>query len=136
MNIDEDMVKNPSHYKLDCGLECKDVAGLFTYNVGNAIKYAWRAGKKDDLIQDLKKCMEYIDYGKSKNDFDKCQKLLVLATDEEIQALEKLGDLYLNKKLVDTYPRQWEIVNWLQNLEPDLALNILVDVVKDLEKNV
>jgi len=28
---------------------------------GNAIKYIWRAGEKDDEIQDLKKARWYID---------------------------------------------------------------------------
>lgn len=32
-----------------------------TFNVGNAMKYLWRAGLKDDEAQDLEKARWYID---------------------------------------------------------------------------
>lgn len=51
---------NPQHYKSQSGVECIDVAEVYPYNIANAIKYAWRAGRKDDLLQDLKKCEWYI----------------------------------------------------------------------------
>ena len=51
---------NPNHYKTQSGVECIDVAELFPYSLGNAIKYAWRAGKKDNLKQDLEKCEWYL----------------------------------------------------------------------------
>ena len=51
---------NPNHYKSASGVECIDVAELFPYALGNAIKYAWRAGKKDNLKQDLEKCEWYL----------------------------------------------------------------------------
>lgn len=51
---------NPNHYKTNSGVECIDVAELFPYALGNAIKYAWRAGKKDNLKQDLEKCEWYL----------------------------------------------------------------------------
>lgn len=47
---------NPNHYKTESGVECADIADLFPFSTGSAIKYAWRAGKKDNLIQDLEKC--------------------------------------------------------------------------------
>lgn len=51
---------NPNHYKTQSGVECIEVASLFPYSLGNAIKYAWRAGRKDNLKQDLKKCEWYL----------------------------------------------------------------------------
>lgn len=51
---------NPIHYKTQSGVECIDVAELFPYSLGNAVKYAWRAGKKDNLKQDLEKCEWYL----------------------------------------------------------------------------
>lgn len=51
---------NPNHYKTESGVDCIDIAELFPYSLGNAIKYAWRAGKKDNLEQDLKKCEWYL----------------------------------------------------------------------------
>ena len=51
---------NPNHYKTGGGVSCIDIAELFPYSLGNAIKYAWRAGKKDNLKQDLEKCEWYL----------------------------------------------------------------------------
>ena len=51
---------NPNHYKTESGVQAIDIAELFPYSLGNAIKYAWRAGKKDDLKQDLEKCEWYL----------------------------------------------------------------------------
>lgn len=51
---------NPNHYKTQSGVQAIDIAELFPYALGNAIKYAWRAGKKDNLKQDLEKCEWYL----------------------------------------------------------------------------
>lgn len=54
---------NPKHYnRLDP--EPKDVIrkwGL-NFNMGNAVKYVARAGYKDDIVQDLKKAQEYLQF--------------------------------------------------------------------------
>ena len=51
---------NPNHYKTQSGIECIDVAEHLGYCLGNALKYAWRAGQKDNIVQDLSKCEWYI----------------------------------------------------------------------------
>lgn len=57
-----DLVDHPAHYKAADGLEVIDVIEAFALNfrLGNAIKYVLRAGKKDAIIQDLKKSIWYI----------------------------------------------------------------------------
>ena len=39
-------IRHQEYYKTKSGLECIDVAQDFDFNLGNAIKYIWRAGKK------------------------------------------------------------------------------------------
>lgn len=57
-----DAVNHPKHYNAHpSGIECIDVVRHFCFNVGNAIKYLWRAGLKGDAIEDLKKARWYID---------------------------------------------------------------------------
>lgn len=76
-----DAVNHPSHYTSHpSGVECITVTEHMTFNVGNAIKYLWRAGLKAVLgatgfgpdallplktlekhIEDLKKARWYID---------------------------------------------------------------------------
>lgn len=63
-------VIHPAHYNEErvkckgCGrpVECIDVVEQFNFNVGNAIKYPWRAHLKDPAneIQDLEKAREYL----------------------------------------------------------------------------
>ena len=57
-------VKHPDHYTAGRKFEPKDVIrdwGL-NFNLGSAVKYIARAGRKDDIIQDLSKAKEYIDF--------------------------------------------------------------------------
>ena len=59
-----DNVKHPSHYVEGRKFEPKDVIrdwGL-NFNVGSAVKYLSRAGRKDDIVQDLKKAQEFIQF--------------------------------------------------------------------------
>ncbi len=56
-----DMVNHPPHYKQHpSGVECVDITEHMNFCVGNAIKYAWRAGLKGDAIEDLKKAVWYL----------------------------------------------------------------------------
>lgn len=62
-----DNVDHPSHYN-HIGVECIDVAEHYNFCIGNAIKYLWRAGLKEDSslelgekeIEDCKKAIWYI----------------------------------------------------------------------------
>lgn len=65
----EDRVNSPSHYlKHPSGVECITIAEPYNFCVGNAIKYLWRAGLKQDAdktpldkeIEDCKKAVWYI----------------------------------------------------------------------------
>lgn len=60
-----DIVKRPSHYQGENGMQAIDVIESFglNYNLGNAEKYILRAGKKDgnSKVQDLRKALFYIE---------------------------------------------------------------------------
>ncbi len=56
-----DLVNHPSHYKSHpSGVECIDITEHMGFNLGNALKYIWRADLKDNAIQDLEKAAWYI----------------------------------------------------------------------------
>lgn len=60
----EDVVNHPKHYTSHpSGVECITITEHYNFNVGNAIKYLWRAGLKgvDTNVQDLQKAKWYID---------------------------------------------------------------------------
>lgn len=57
-----DPINNPKHYTgHPSGAECIEIAEWFPFNLGNAIKYIWRAGIKGDRLEDLKKARWYVD---------------------------------------------------------------------------
>ena len=56
-------VEHPSHYNMHpAGIECIDVVEEFSFNLGNAIKYLWRAGLKMNATtdEDLRKAAWYV----------------------------------------------------------------------------
>lgn len=56
-----DQVYNPKHYTSHpSGVECITIAEHMSFNVGNALKYLWRAGNKHNEIEDLEKAKWYI----------------------------------------------------------------------------
>ncbi len=56
-------IDSPAHYTWHpLGHELTDIAGHFTFCLGNVLKYVWRAGRKaPDAIEDLKKARWYLD---------------------------------------------------------------------------
>jgi hypothetical protein len=58
-----DPVNNPPHYTSDpSGIECIEITRHRNFNIGNAIKYLWRSGLKNEQtqIEDLEKAIFYI----------------------------------------------------------------------------
>jgi hypothetical protein len=56
-----DPVNNPSHYTSHpSGIEAIQVTRHMNFNLGNAMKYIWRAGLKGAVIQDLQKAIFYL----------------------------------------------------------------------------
>ena len=66
---EHDAVNHPHHYTSHpSGVECIQITRHYCFAIGNAIKYLWRAGLKQDVgtppkekeIQDLEKAIWYI----------------------------------------------------------------------------
>jgi len=56
-----DPVNHPKHYTSHpSGVECITVTEHMGFNVGNAIKYLWRADLKGSTIEDLEKAAWYV----------------------------------------------------------------------------
>lgn len=54
---------NPAHYRSHpSGVECITVTEHLGFCLGNAVKYIWRAGERDErTIEDLRKARWYLD---------------------------------------------------------------------------
>jgi hypothetical protein len=59
---------NPAHYRAG-GFEVADIIEAFGLNwrMANVVKYALRAGRKGDRLEDLKKCLWYV-----QREIDRC----------------------------------------------------------------
>lgn len=57
-----DLINHPPHYTAHpSGVECIQITEHMNFNLGNAVKYLWRAGlKSDDALSDLTKAEWYI----------------------------------------------------------------------------
>ena len=56
-----DLVNHPPHYTgHPSGVECITITEHMGFNLGNALKYIWRADLKGNAVEDLKKAAWYI----------------------------------------------------------------------------
>jgi hypothetical protein len=64
----DERVNHPKHYQHPSGVECITVARHHDFNIGNALKYIWRAGLKQEQgisplekqIEDLQKAVWFL----------------------------------------------------------------------------
>lgn len=56
-----DNVNKPPHYTAHpSGVECIEITEHMNFCLGNALKYIWRAGLKQNEVEDLKKAVWYL----------------------------------------------------------------------------
>lgn len=56
-----DLVNHPPHYSAHpSGVECITITEHMGFNLGNAVKYIWRADLKGNSIEDLRKAAWYV----------------------------------------------------------------------------
>lgn len=111
---------NPSHYQTDFGVQCIDIAQHLSYNMGNAFKYAWRAGQKDDFEQDIRKCLWYV------------QKAREQGTPEWVSQNSEIYDIFHDKvygKMVN-YPLQSDLLHAILYYSTT-AETIIEQILKD-----
>lgn len=54
-------INHPKHYTAHpSGIECIQITEHMNFNLGNAIKYIWRADQKGKQVEDLKKALWYV----------------------------------------------------------------------------
>ena len=59
--MSNDPVNHPKHYtNHPSGVECIQITEHMGFNLGNALKYIWRADLKHDAIEDMNKAVFYL----------------------------------------------------------------------------
>ena len=59
--LEDDPINRPAHYTgHPSGVECIQITEHMSFNLGNAVKYIWRADLKENRLVDLKKAEFYI----------------------------------------------------------------------------
>lgn len=84
-----DVVKHPSHYCFGTIEPIKVIQDWeLNFCLGSALKYIARAGKKDDVVQDLRKAIQYLEFEIEKIEkdrgIDSWQKTTVTLTSKDI----------------------------------------------------
>ena len=61
MKAKHDPVNHPRHYTTHpSGVECIQITEHMGFNLGNAMKYIWRADEKNNAVEDLRKAVWYV----------------------------------------------------------------------------
>lgn len=58
---DADPISPPHYQQHPSGIECIQITEHMGFNLGNAVKYIWRADLKHNRIEDLRKARWYLD---------------------------------------------------------------------------
>ncbi len=57
----DDIINHPKHYtQHPSGVECIQITEHMGFNLGNAVKYIWRADLKNNAVEDLEKAAWYV----------------------------------------------------------------------------
>ena len=119
-----DNINHPAHYTgVTSEIECIDIARHLNFQLGNALKYVWRAGKKGGSameLEDLKKALWYLEdsIGHGYNDFDKCDHIA-----EEITQIVTRDDDSLRSNILRNIAAQ----------RVHAAANFLRQMIEELE---
>jgi len=67
----EDLINHPPHYTSHpSGVECIQITEHMGFNLGNALKYIWRADLKWNRTEDIKKAIWYLERELNREQFD------------------------------------------------------------------
>lgn len=117
---------NPNHYKTTSGIQCIDVRRHFLCTMSDAIKYVWRAGLKDDLVQDLEKALWYLNEA-IKNGDD------IYPTPKDENLIQRKRK-QLNPNEFNRYPHQKAILDMLLLTDAEQAKEYLEETIQRLKE--
>lgn len=115
---------NPGHYKQHpaFSIECYELTKYMDFTAGNAVKYAWRAGRKDDQAEDLTKCLWYLDHLPAPN--------ISIIPQQLVDALAAQARLYLEDRESDV---EWLSVAAILHLildDRETARDLIVNAIQ------
>ena len=104
-----DKINHPTHYTAHAsGVECIQITEHFCFNLGNAIKYLWRADSKGAPLDDLRKAGWYIEREITRR-IDAAN-TAPLVTKSDSSPTEKIGNVLAYAQCGDAR-RQYEMGN-------------------------
>ena len=66
----KELVNHPAHYMNSSGVECITIAKHMRFSSGNALKYIYRLGEKDDMLQELNKALFYLKIAAEEHEYN------------------------------------------------------------------
>lgn len=97
-----DIVQRPQHYNSHpSGVECIEIIEPMTFNLGNAVKYAWRGGLKiSDPTQDYEKALWYV-----RREFERAP--IIMPTHRRVEHFRHVMSLDNRARRVLARPSPW-----------------------------
>jgi hypothetical protein len=134
----EDVVNHPKHYTDPSGIECIEISRELPFDMGNAFKYVFRAGKKypSKALEDIEKAEFYIKDGYVPMDklikgtgfkilFNKKSILKYKALKNKIYEIEKFRSNNIKRFMyafANGYKKEY-ILNVLQDIKNEIKNN-------------
>ena len=122
-----DTVNHPAHYADNMPMiqiECIDFTEKMSFCQGNAFKYIWRAGNKDDLLEDLNKALWYLSRCAAK-----------ITPSSVCEKWRYVCDKLMRYDLIDSEYRRLNILSLIANKDFVYAQNAVAEWISELKKN-
>jgi hypothetical protein len=147
----KEQINHPSHYNSHpSGIECIEIIHSFGFNLGNSFKYLYRRENKENLIQDIKKSLwyvqdelkrrktfkEFLGIFKIPNlfkyfDYKKRRDMIIEVTNAEVSNKETIPMIYFCLSVADYYPFD------TYNLEiVEKYINLLIEEIEGKQKQI
>lgn len=105
---EHDPVDHPRHYTAHpSGVECIQITEHMGFNLGNAVKYLWRADLKDDALEDLRKAAWYVER-------EIHRRTSTIGDAQAAALLEAAEEVYGDERASGSHSHPLSIRNWLR----------------------
>ena len=118
----KELVNHPVHYNDKSGVECIDIIVDMYFCSGNAFKYIYRAGEKDETLQELRKAIWYLTEANKRKEVN----TLPLHIKSLVNRVAEVRHEYIGAAMQSIYYGEWN--------QAIVYINAYIDYINRLPK--
>ena len=107
----KEMVNHPDHYMNASGVECIDVVKHMMFSSGNAMKYIYRLGNKDEAKQEIKKAIFYLNVASQENEYNDYRNITKEAMKVLFDKIIAVQPEKIGKAMLSIYYEEWDMAS-------------------------